>query len=630
MSSVKRLVFIMALSVAGLATLSEADIDLAHWVMADVSQVDRDQDWIFASRGPVLMKTDAGDPDSLEELELNHLIVDLVLYDSNAYVLTDGNELLVFDSGRRLEGGAMNILQLEEAWTAMVVDGDRDRLFLAGRSGLGIVDVSDPEALVYLSAIEMGRSVSGVCVDHGRVYAFCGSRFWILEIDDDAVEVGQWVGSISDLEVSGQYAYVCAAGERLRIISLEDPENPESISVLRDRGSYLSLSLAGNLALVTSREADQDLSVIDVSDPEFPAVIGELDWWSSPHEVGSDGSNCVMGGDNSLVSIDLGFPQRPYPIWSVGFQRWISSMTAEGEYAYVNSEQGIQVLDLSDPEEMAFFPVIETSRGFFQVEVEDGLLVGHPWGNELNFFDLQNMDSPVVFPRWFTWWEIWDMALNERRLYLATGWDGLEILDISDPSIPNILGGLVLPTGVRRITLVGHLAAVSGWGLDEPLRFIDVSNPSLPVLRGEINLGAFIGRSASGGGLVFLATGETFHIIDPGDGTDAVILSSKKLNQSIRSLTWVRGQLWCVLYGGGLRVFDLEHPERPRPVAVFDRADLQGGLGVGRDFVAAAAEDGIWIFQDGPLFPVPRRGGGRSGSQSIPGPPRLMGIVMNP
>lgn len=80
----------------------------------------------------------------------------------------------------------------------------------------------------------------------------------------------------------------------------------------------------------------------------------------------------------------------------------------------------------------------------------------------------------------------------------------------------------------------------------------------------------------------------------------------------VRSLTWVRGQLWCVLSGGKLNVFDLTDPTHPRIVVVSDRYDLDRDLAAGRDFVAANSEDGVWVFQGGPLVPEPRRGSGRS------------------
>jgi hypothetical protein len=66
--------------------------------------------------------------------------------------------------------------------------------------------------------------------------------------------------------------------------------------------------------------------------------------------------------------------------------------------------------------------------------------------------------------------------------YVANGWDSLEIVDVSDPAAPSLLGSF--KADALGVTLVGGYALIKdGWA--KKVRVIDVSNPTNLVCTGE-------------------------------------------------------------------------------------------------------------------------------------------------
>jgi len=67
---------------------------------------------------------------------------------------------------------------------------------------------------------------------------------------------------------------------------------------------------------------------------------------------------------------------------------------------------------------------------------------------------------------------------------LADGSSGLQVIDVSNPSSPVLIGSVDTPGFARGVTVTGDTAYVADWS--NGLQVIDVSNPSSPVLIGLV------------------------------------------------------------------------------------------------------------------------------------------------
>lgn len=589
------------------------DLVLSHWLTAPLSQVDLDDHWILASLGDRLMKVPVDDPDSKEEIQLESPIADLILKDGIAFVLTEDQELKAIDPDAPLEEDVLGSLLLQYPFTAMAFDEEQERIYLAGSGHLGVVDVSDPENPRSLARFELSHSAKGIDVDGGRVFLSSSYDFDILQITDELqmVEIGTWQGHIADLKARGESVFICASDRKLGVISIADPATPELIAEIRGNGYSVSLDLVGDFALVAGGSSDQ-CDTIDISEPGNPVLLGEIFWYGVVNEVAAQGERCAVAVENSLSYLDIGFPPRPYPLWSIAFSKRIRFITAEGQRLYAVTDRGVQVFEFSLPNQLVEGPILEFEHPISSINVSEGLLLVHPtFRREFYPVDFSDLEHPVEYPAWIHWGSYNDIEFNNGIVYLAVGSDGIELFDFSDPSAPVLSSSIILSESAAALTIEGNLAVVLGEEPELMLSFLDISNPRSPILMGEFSVDGLYSGPISGGGLIFFSDNDSFHVLEPGDGSNARILASVEIGEKIRTLTWVRGQLWCRLWSGTVEIFDLSDPSRPRLVRTFDGIRLSSSLAVGRDFVAGWSSDGVWIFDDGPFVLDPRLAGGR-------------------
>ena len=106
----------------------------------------------------------------------------------------------------------------------------------ADGSGLRIVDVTDPTALVEVGFVSTPANASGVYV-------------------------------------SGGLAFVAGDRSGLHIMDVSDPSSPVEVSSLDTLGSALDVFVSGELAFVVG----SGLHIVDVSDPAAPVEVGTLE-----------------------------------------------------------------------------------------------------------------------------------------------------------------------------------------------------------------------------------------------------------------------------------------------------------------------------------------------------------------
>ena len=78
-----------------------------------------------------------------------------------------------------------------------------------------------------------------------------------------------------------------------------------------------------------------------------------------------------------------------------------------------------------------------------------------------------------------------DVTVSGRYAYVAAGGSGLQIIDISNPSSPTLIGTYNTPNFAYDVTVSGNYAFVADG--TSGLQIIDISNPSSPTLTGSYN-----------------------------------------------------------------------------------------------------------------------------------------------
>ncbi len=396
-----------------------------------------------------------------------------------------------------------------------------------------------------------GGSVQTVFVNPlnpNRVYIGSGRRLVILDITDNAsggvdiVEVGSIdLGNlVRDIAVKGRYAYVATehAPNHFCVVDvLTNPAQPELI--WNSAGTSLDrpkeVELYGDWAYVRN---DEDLRLVNISTPQTPNVLGVAIQSIVGSVAIANNKLYIVTNSPAMQEIRiydlanpaltfLGSAAVPGPEWQG------TSIAVAGNYAYATTAYNDGVFAVFDVTVPAT-PVLRGSLdGAFQFAVDvdaSGTIayVADPRSSNpasaaqgLAIIDVSNPQLPNIVDSFTTHSSALSgiEVLGDRAYFMDDG-EGLLVLDISSPNVPTILGKYHSPAFLRKMAKEGDLLYVT----DEFNGFtiLDVSNPDTPQLVG-------VHQTADGGldnwgidvrdGLAYLSAGwgglEVADVTDP-------------------------------------------------------------------------------------------------------------------
>ena len=230
----------------------------------------------------------------------------------------------------------------------------------------------------------------------------------------------------------------------------------------------------------------------------------------------------------------------------------------------------------------------------------------------LDILDISDPSNPYLLGNIATQGRAYGVFIVDNLAYVADGREALRIIDISNPATPSLLGSYKTRDEIHRVQVVGNRAymASNAGGLE----IIDVSNPEAPF-----SLGNFGPRSANQffviGTTLYIKNGSTLEILDLQDLSDPRQLGSIDGFTRINSI-WVKGGVAYIADGSaGLTLADISNPAAAEIVSSVDTNGNARGVQVIDDRAYVTDdEDGLLIFDvSDPARPR------LSGNESTPG-----------
>ena len=262
------------------------------------------------------------------------------------------------------------------------------------------------------------------------------------------------------------------------------------------------------------------LMIADVSNPVAPMAVGELQLPDLIQGIEvADEIAHVVCGDHGYWMVDVGLPSAPSIVGSYPTGGFAGGVAVSGDLVFVaDGMPGLTILDVSQPS---------------SIELVSQLYVVNSYAVE------------VLGP----------------HAYLV-GWDGLRIVDVSDPSLPVILGSDPQP-GLQ-LVVSGDYAYVAAYPVG--LRVYDVSSPGAPVEVNMITMGVADVEVANN--LLYVTDGYRLVVFDLSDPASPSQIGEAP---AAAGRVAVNGNHAHVACGNqGLRVFDVNDPTAPVEVAVLD------------------------------------------------------------
>jgi hypothetical protein len=199
--------------------------------------------------------------------------------------------------------------------------------------------------------------------------------------------------------------------------------------------------------------------------------------------------------------------------------------------------------------------VLRLGGSLLGIDLRDDLayIAGH--FNGLRVVDISNPSQPTEVESFDTPGQARDVALLEDHAFVADGPEGLRVIDISDPAAPFEVGSYMTATPAVSVAVEGVHGYVSV--ADSGLVILDISEPTAPAKVGAFDRGA--------------------------SWTDQVVEDE--------------GYVFLAYEGLGLWVLDVSDPGSPRVVGCYDTSGRAVGVTVTDDHVFLAdGEDGLHVL----------------------------------
>ena len=178
-------------------------------------------------------------------------------------------------------------------------------------------------------------------------------------------------------------------------------------------------------------------------------------------------------------------------------------------------------------------------------------------------------------------------------LYLANGWSGLKVIDISDPAFPQVIGSVTPEGRCKSVALhenIAYLAATVG------MHVVDIADPSQPILLMSLPDQLESVKVETDGDRVYLL-GENggMFIYDIADPANPRKLGAWYASSGIDMV--IEGTLAYVVSMSRLYVVDISDAQWPQQVGEVFTANLSYGMDKSGDQVFVAVENsGVQVF----------------------------------
>ena len=363
--------------------------------------------------------------------------------------------------------------------------------YVADTAGMRILRVSDPRNVTEVGFYYTPGDTTAVAVS-GNVACMVtrpsiehGLR--VVDVYDPAHPRGVGLYSppapLFGVKMAGDYAYVAAGEAGLRIINVSDMAHPIEVGSVRFPEEYIPEWMSASDVVLVARGAAYvnlgwRVAVVDVRNPVQPTCSAIL-WVGGgfdPPEIASDGNFLYVwyeeSGDTGNCFLHIYDVRDPMTLVLAGDHgpfrggAWLDA--AAGGYAYLESRDGLIVLDCRDPAHPVEVGRCQTPA---RINAISGARGYGFYGPGLHLIDLIDPAHPVEVASYEYSPIPYDQALVGGYLYIANGNGGMMIF--RDARDRDRVTAIISPEGGSLASTGGDTSFAFGPGaFSSPVRLI--------------------------------------------------------------------------------------------------------------------------------------------------------------
>lgn len=367
--------------------------------------------------------------------------------------------------------------------------------YLAHALGLTMIDVSDPAQPQLVGSYVNPVGAVDVAVAGGRAVLAAQSMTQLLVVDVSTPASPTLLANYGDLAISDLYKRVQIVGTvvyavspaTMEVISLAQPAAPMRMGTYAFSGA--DLQIVGARAFLAARE--DGLFVIDISAQPTPQILGRYSLFGAVRDIAAQPPLLfATEGTRKLQVLDIAQPGAPRLLTTSSPFGISSQVVVRETTVYLNGPYDrFEILDATNPAQ----PVVRSSYSP-QPNPSSAMTVSGAYAflggvesqslkSVVYVVDVRDPTAPTaVGSVQFTGSMPQAMRAQGDLLYVASGVEGLVIIDLAEPAQPVVIGRYA-NLWAGGIDIVGDRAYVSDPAAG--LAILDISNPAAPTRIGQ-------------------------------------------------------------------------------------------------------------------------------------------------
>lgn len=437
-----------------------------------------------------------------------------------------------------------------------------------------------------------GGSLFDVFVAGNYAYVAAGGVFSIYDVSNPATPVqvsySDTPGFSNSVSVSGNYAYVSTFNAGLRIFDISNPAAPTEVGYNNDLYLASDVFVSGNYAYVS--ELFYGFSIFNISNPANPVFVGSFynESGGAQEIVVAGGYAYIAGGSNGMLVVDVSIPSAPTQVGQVLAQQ-VNNVEVSGNYAYITTNNDrIEIIDISNPSMPAKMGSIGVDKAY-QVSVSGGFAYVSSSDQGIRIVDVSNPLSPTLAGNYSVSGSV---VFSGGYAYLAAE-NGFSILSAANPVSLSLLGRTMSIPYAKNIHVVGNYAYVINdyYGL----YIIDISNLSSPLVANYPITGITSDVFATGNH-AYVSKSTGLLILDTSNPMAPEYAGQYETYYPVVK-TYIDGNIAYLFESGKLEIVNISDPAAPFLIGFFDtilsNVDIFDGEVVGNYLIGAAGGDMI-------------------------------------
>ncbi|MGC9779793.1 MAG: hypothetical protein HZR80_11170 [Candidatus Heimdallarchaeota archaeon] len=294
-----------------------------------------------------------------------------------------------------------------------------------------------------------------------------------------------------EVYVEDEYVYLGHSYLGLQIFNASDPSSITKIGQY-DSTNCVDFQIVGDTAYI----ADQwtDIVIVDITDRTNPTKLGDYDNATTlSNGIYVQGSYAyVTHGLNGIHVVDISNPSTPIEVSYFNYAGSYWDIVVDGPYGYAtgNSRTGLQTINFTDINNPEYLNLYAIGNGF-DIEKQGNLVCVNDYHVEARFYDVSDVENIQFINTYNTANYGLGNSISCDIVAITDYCEGLYLVNISEmfsTAVPTLLGNCFLGGAVHNTFVYDDLLFVAkGYG---GLDIYNVSNPVLPELKSNLDISA--------------------------------------------------------------------------------------------------------------------------------------------